>query len=351
MNDSASKPDLTQLRVQSRELLRSVQAGDASALARALRYFPAETDFKLSHAQLVLARENGFESWAKLKHALDVDAPEPVQTRLDEFFTAVERGDNDLATTLLAANPGLAGSWRRCDHGWESALHVAAHGGNLELVRALVEAGADVYPVRQGDYPPIFEAIYRRHDDVVAYLLEASAARDNGQPPTMGFGIDIVLATRVGWLDRVKMHVERDPFAVYRRGCIGESVLHWPAHNGFVEIVRYLLDHGAAIEADEIGLYGGKPLTWAAEHEPGTVRLLLERGADPNSRNVMKGDKEGFTPLHMTASQREQCIECAELLLTGGADPTLLDARGETPLRVAERKGHHRMAEFLRART
>jgi ankyrin repeat protein len=42
--------------------------------------------------------------------------------------------------------------------------------------------------------------------------------------------------------------------------------LHWPAHNGFVEIVEVLLDAGAAIDADEINCYGGKPLHWASEH-------------------------------------------------------------------------------------
>jgi ankyrin repeat protein len=143
------------------------------------------------------------------------------------------------------------------------------------------------------------------------------------------------------------MHVERDPLAVYRRGCIGESVLHWPAHNGHVEVVRYLLDSGALIEADEIGLYGGKPLHWAAEHEPPSVALLLERGANPNARNLKQNEFEGYTPLHMMARQREQELECARLLLAAGADPALKDARGHTPLDVARANGRDRVVRFL----
>jgi ankyrin repeat protein len=224
---------------------------------------------------------------------------------------------------------------------------VAAEKGDLDMAKALVDAGAEVYAVRQSDYPPVFAACFSGNPQLVEFLMEASQARDNGQPPTFGCGIDIVLATRLDLLDRVKMHVEKDPFAVYRRGCIGETVLHWPAHNGYVEVVEFLLDHGASIEADEIGLYGGKPLHWASEHAPGTVRLLLDRGANPNARNLIKGEFEGFTPLHMCASQPEQSIEVARLLLAAGTDIHAKDALGRTALEVSRDNSRTAMTAFL----
>ena len=339
-----STPDLTQLRVQAKELLRAVRAGQPEALARALRYFPSDTDFRLSHAQLVLARENGYPSWAKLKHDIGGQSAPSIN---ETYFKAIEANDPETVAEMLSAAPGLAASWRRNQWGWESALHVAAEKGALEVARLLVEAGAEVYELQQGGYPPVIEAVWNGHKELADYLLEESRKRDNGLPPTYGCGIDIVLASRVGWLDRIQMHVERDPFAVYRRGCIGETVLHWPAHNGYVQVVEYLLDHGAAIEADEIGLYGGKPLHWAAEHAPACVVLLLTRGADPNARNLMKGDFEGFTPLHMCARQREECTECARLLLDAGCDPGALDANGRRAIDVAKECGKTVMAGFL----
>ena len=266
----------------------------------------------------------------------------------DELFAALETGDDETAIELVAHNPELAGVWRRKKYnGWENALNVAAELGRLTPAKALVDAGATIYTVNQGDYPPVFRAYRAGHHDVADYLFAASAETDNGLPPTFGCGIDIVLASRLGILDRVRMHVERDPMAVYRRGCIGESVLHWPSHNGHVEVVRFLLDSGALIGADEIGLYGGKPIHWAAEHAPKSVVLLLERGADPNSRNLMKNEFEGYTPLHMMARQREQELECAQLLLDAGADPTLTDARGHTPVDVAIENGRERTKDFL----
>ncbi|HLK16195.1 MAG TPA: ankyrin repeat domain-containing protein [Fimbriimonadaceae bacterium] len=351
MSSTADRPDLRQLRIQAKELVRAVRAGDQGALSRVLPYFKSGEAFKLAQAQLVLARERGFESWGGLVRVLEpgrVSTAKPPSARL---FEALEKGDDAAAIELIQSDPELAGVWRKGRWGWEYPLNVAAQHGRLEPAKALVEAGAEIYAVNQGDYPPVFNAFSDGHPEVGEFLLEASVRGDRGNlPPTFGCGIDIVLAARLGLLDRVMMQVERDPLAVYRRGCIGETVLHWPAHNGHVEVVRFLLDSGALIEADEIGLYGGKPLHWAAEHAPACVKLLLERGANPMSRNLMAGEFEGYTPLHMMARQPNQELECARRLLEAGADPAATDARGDTPLDVAKAKGRERVVEFLESR-
>lgn len=346
MNRSTDRPNMRQLRVQAKELVRAVRATEPDAVARVVPYFHSSSEFTLANAQLVIARENGFDSWPKLRRELDPSAAQP-KSPSASLFEALESGDDEGAAAIVRQNPEVAGVWRHGEYGWTTPLHIAAKLGRASAVRALVESGAEIYAVNQGDYPPVFEAVTSGHSEVGEYLLEASAQKDGGIPPTYGCGIDIVLAARLGMLDRVQMHVKRDPLAIYRRGCIGETVLHWPAHNGHTEVVRFLVDSGALIEADEIGLYGGKPLHWAAEHAPACVALLLERGADPVSRNLMPGEFEGFTPLHMTASQRNECIECAELLLAAGADPGLKDAAGRTPLDVAREHKHEKMAEFL----
>lgn len=268
-----------------------------------------------------------------------------------DIFEAVEASDLLLVQELLASSSRLAGAWRRTEHGgWESALHVAANHGSLDISRLLVEAGADLYPLRQGDYPPFFWAKVRGHEAVAEFLLAASAASDHCLPPTYGCGIDLVLAARLGMLDRVMMHLAKDPLAVFRRGCIGETVLHWPAHNGSVEIVKALIDAGAVVDADEICLYGGKPLHWAAEHAPECVQLLLSHGADPDSRNLLPKSFEGYTPLHMCARQPEECIECIDLLIAVGADIHATDAQGQTPSDVAALNGRTRMQQHLASR-
>ena len=58
------RPDLAQLRRLARELQRAAAGGDPSARRR-IQQVSAETT--LSAAQLAMAREYGFASWAKLK--------------------------------------------------------------------------------------------------------------------------------------------------------------------------------------------------------------------------------------------------------------------------------------------
>ncbi len=65
------------------------------------------------------------------------------------------------------------------------------------------------------------------------------------------------------------------------------------------------------------------------------------------ARNLHPGEFEGFTPLHMMASQPEQSLEVARLLLAAGADPSLIDAKGRTPLEVAQERGRRATVEFL----
>lgn len=61
-------PSLEQLKHQAKELLAAYRRGEPDALARVGRYFPpsdTSAALRLSQAQLVMAREYGFASWAR----------------------------------------------------------------------------------------------------------------------------------------------------------------------------------------------------------------------------------------------------------------------------------------------
>jgi ankyrin repeat protein len=265
-----------------------------------------------------------------------------------KIFPASEQGDVAAARALLDADPMLVHA-RHADpslHHW-TTLQFAAARGQLEVCRLLVERGAEVYTNPMNTYPPVIQAAWNKHQHVVDYFLREIPEKADG---TNGLGVSINLAARQGWTEIVRRHIEADPLSIYQRGWIGDSPLHWPAHNGHVEIVKMLLDAGAAIEADETNCYGGKPLHWASEHEPATVELLLSRGANVNSRNVKaNSDFFGVTPLIMNATQRNDCSEVTELLIAAGADLEAVDATGKTALAHAHERGLTRIIAVLRA--
>ena len=175
---------------------------------------------------------------------------------LQSLYSAIEQNDVSEATRFLDECPDLIHVRNRDKEKWDefTALHCAAKHGHLEIVRLLVERGAEVYSNPLASYPPVTIAAWNKHQTVVEYILDEIPDKAEG---TNKLGVTINLAARSGWTDLVRKHIEADPLAVHQRGWIGDTPLHWSAHNGHVEIVRNLLDAGADIEADEINCYGG----------------------------------------------------------------------------------------------
>lgn len=267
---------------------------------------------------------------------------------IQAIFQRIREGDAPGVEALLDEHPFLIHIENTEEEAWREreVMNCAAHNGHLEIVKLLVERGAEVYSHPFANYPPVIDAAWAKHQDVVDYFLNEIPNKASG---TNGIGVTINLAAREGWADIVRRHIENDPLSVHQRGWIGDTALHWPSHNGHVEIVEMLLDAGADIEADEVGWSGGKPLHWASEHQPGAVEVLLKRGAEVNSRNVKKGsDFEGVTPLIMNATQKNDCAEVTELLIAAGADLNAKDAKGRTALACAAEKQLTRIPEVLR---
>ncbi|ORY23545.1 ankyrin repeat-containing domain protein [Naematelia encephala] len=74
----------------------------------------------------------------------------------------------------------------------------------------------------------------------------------------------------------------------------GITPLHWASINAHIGMCRFLLDHGADVDAVG-GELRATPLQWAARNgHLYVVHLLLSRGADPN---VV--DAQGFNTLHL----------------------------------------------------
>ncbi|EQC30461.1 TKL protein kinase, variant 1 [Saprolegnia diclina VS20] len=87
---------------------------------------------------------------------------------------------------------------------------------------------------------------------------------------------------------------------------------------------------------------GYTPLNWAAsEGQLEVVRFLLEKGAAIDVKTML-----GRTPLHWAASEGH--LEIVRLLLTKGAAIDVKTKKGETPLMLAEKDGHGNIAQLLR---
>lgn len=107
------------------------------------------------------------------------------------------------------------------------------------------------------------------------------------------------------------------------------------------QLARELIARGADVNAAAENAQRVAPLhAAAAVCDRETMRLLLERGADPNARQ-----QADFTPLHGAASRGDR--EAVALLLAHGADRNAKSADGKTPADVARERGYPSVAEFL----
>ena len=116
----------------------------------------------------------------------------------------------------------------------------------------------------------------------------------------------------------------------------GWTALIWASRSGSIEAINLLLDSGA-----DVNLPGSTGDNWDAtplqhailQRQPAAVRLLLDRGADPN-RGAGPGS---HAPLLLAAGDTDPTI--VKLLLARGADPTVEDENGVTPLSRAVSAG------------
>lgn len=109
----------------------------------------------------------------------------------------------------------------------------------------------------------------------------------------------------------------------------GETPLCFASHLGKLDIVTFLLEHGADINEPE-DLFFHTPLMRASINGNDKVVLcLLKNGGDPN-----KQDRYLETALHQATRYNYSVI--AKLLLDYGANLNLKNAAGQTPLEVGK---------------
>lgn len=328
------QPNLGHLKDQARDLVQARQRGNSEAIARIRAYLPrlsqasdAEilaADFPLHDALWIIAREYGFASWPKLKAAIEVK-PEIV----DAMKKAIDEDNPSQVRELLVTDPNIVNQYlARTSYylGNQRPLAYAGQRGRTEIVKLLLEAGADIHA--EGNL-----AIARSSNDSNIPIMEMFLAHGmdvncavHGWGPLITYPAETQHPKMLKWL----LDHGADPnLSMTDTKCRDNA---WTALIGgywrsplFHECVDVLIDGGAKYEdGPYMDLYRGRFSDFARqlERNPAIVRNRYDlAGANLSLRDT--------TLLHLCADWN--FLEAARALVAHGADinaPAPVDADG-----------------------
>jgi ankyrin repeat protein len=249
-----------------------------------------------------------------------------------DIFLASYNGDLETVKRLIGQDPDLVNSRNSLGR---FPLEMAAQTGQMEIVRFLLEKGADINLDRNGATALHMAALYGGKTELVVLLIEKGAdmnARtgDGNTPLNLAvLGKQKEIADLL--LDKgAKINLENQDFT------------HWLSVSASAGIKR-IVDVALKNEVDySFKTENGNTLLHNAS-EGGLAELakwLLSKGLDPETPNIY-----GETPLHIAAREGHKNI--VELFLIRGADVDVKAKNGKTPLHCAREKGNKGVADLL----
>ena len=254
-------------------------------------------------AALAIAAHSGNGPFAMflLEHGADPNAAGAGYTPL---HAAVLRGDRALVKALLEhkADPnaelvkGTGTRYSSRDYHLNGAYvgatpyWLAAKYGEPEIMRLLVEHGADPKRVAKDGSNPLLAGINARNNTQLGQLFGRRDRTDTptefaARPADEDERITLAVAT-------IACELGDDPNAASK---MGATPLSEAVSRGYESVVRLLIDHGANVNTPARG--GLTPLHIAAQGGyDSIIRLLVAKGAAVDAKNA-----RGMTPLAMTS--------------------------------------------------
>lgn len=229
-----------------------------------------------------------------------------------------------------------------CGAGINEDLLQAIKAKDIQKVKELLSRGADVNAMGKNIFgvdniTPLSLAASDGDTEIVRLLLEKGANVNFRHP--LGGGTPLTDAAMPGHTEIVRLLLEKGADINAKDEYMGYTALMNAAFAGRTETMRLLVEKGAGVN-DKAG-DGSTPLHIALILcRTETVKLLLEKGADVNAK-----DNNGSTPLMFAIT----CpTEIAKLLIKKGADVNAKNNYGSTVLYQAELNADSDMIEFLR---
>jgi len=212
----------------------------------------------------------------------------------------------------------------------QDELIKAIQNGDAARVAQLLDADSSLLCARAGNVSAILLAVYHQHPEIANAFAERGAQ------------LTFAEACAVGDEARALALLDADPSLLDRRSDDGFPPLGFAIFFRHPSLARTLIERGADVHAAAENAQRVAPVHAAASvGDVETMRLLLDRGADPNARQQL-----GFTPLHAAAGNGD--LEMGKLLVARGADRHARTDDGKDAAAIAAERGRGEFVAWIR---
>lgn len=238
-----------------------------------------------------------------------------------------------------------------------TALIHAANCGQDDVVKVLLEGGADPQAKDDQEFTAFIWAAYQGYEDVVQVMLDFGIGSNQR---TKDGRTALMWAVKAGRIDTVQCFLDSDKADLTAKDGSGFTALMHAVYNGHNEIVKNLMNAGA--DPNFRANNEETALMWAADRgQSKTVQILLDAGADPKA-----ADNDGKTVLLWAATQKHGRtgyrvrgggvgamgndylnLDAIKILLEAGTDLNAQDKNGETALNKAKNARYTEIVEIL----
>lgn len=242
------------------------------------------------------------------------------------LWKAATRGNVALIEKLVAEGADINKKKTTLDLEGTAPLHLAVEYERIEAVKALIRLGAKVnLKDHHGTSPLMQAATLKSSHEMIMVLLNAGA--DINDQDKVGMSA-LDWAASYGRVDAIKLLLDHGVNPNVARGDrisapIARAVMGENAGPQHLEAIKLLLARGANVDT---ACSGGPALHSAAlwGHN-GALEVLLDAGADPNSR-----DNNNQTALISAATTKQ--LGAITILLERGAEVNAVNDMGESAL-------------------
>ena len=286
---------------------------------------------------MILQCENGHVTYVQsAMNEFGVDAVFDSKHHSSCFIAAVAFNQTDLVTLLVDGGYDV----NRND-GYYTALHHAVERSNAQMVKILLNSGAEVNLRNRYNQTVLHEAVKNGNVEIIMILLNSGAdvnARDKYNMTVLHYmaydAYEKIFKYRDIWLPRHRFvwnsDMEMTRILLYFDADVNAqdkwhiTPLHLSVCNNDTEMANILLNAGAEVDARD--QYHSTPLLRSASNGyTKMIQILLEAGSEVNTRA-----NDNRTPLHHSAKNSD--AEMTRILLDAGAEVNARAKNNQTPL-------------------